>query len=100
MKLSVTKKISNTFNEYFTNITKGLICMNQQEIEILTMKKAVKRQKKHFGNKNFSFETVSKKDVLSLIQVLPGNKGTVSNDIPVSVLQESISDYYKKLTEI
>ena len=31
---------------------------------------------------------------------LPGNKATVSNDIPVSVLKESISAYYEKLTDI
>ena len=43
------------------------------------------KDKKKFGNKNFSFETVSKKDVLGLIKKLPGNKATVSNDIPLSV---------------
>ena len=31
---------------------------------------------------------------------LPENKATVSNDIPVSVLKESISAYYEKLTDI
>ena len=31
---------------------------------------------------------------------LPVNKATVSNDIPVSVLKESISFYYEKLTDI
>ena len=45
-----------------------------------------KRIKQNFGNENFSFEAVSKKDVLDLIKELPGNKATVSNDIPVSVL--------------
>ena len=48
----------------------------------------------------FSFETVFKKDVLNLIKELPGNKATVSNDISVSELKESISVYYKKLTNI
>ena len=28
------------------------------------------------------------------------NKATVSNDIPVSVLKESVSAYYEKLTDI
>ena len=53
-----------------------------------------------FGNKTFSFETIYKKDVLDLIKQLPGNKATVSNDIPVSVLKESVSAYYEKLTDI
>ena len=35
-----------------------------------------------------------------MIKQLPGNKATVSNDIPVSVLKESVSAYYEKLTDI
>ena len=35
-----------------------------------------------------------------MIKKLPGNKATVSNDIPVSVLKESVSAYYGKLTDI
>ena len=35
-----------------------------------------------------------------MIKELPGNKATVSNDIPVSVLKESVSAYYEKLTDI
>ena len=35
-----------------------------------------------------------------MINELPGNKATVSNDIPVSVLKGSISAYYKKFTDI
>ena len=35
-----------------------------------------------------------------MIKQQPGNKATVSNDIPVSVLKESISAYYEKLTDI
>ena len=49
--------------------------------------------KENFGNENFSFETVSKKNVLNLIKELSRNQATVSNDIPVSVLKESISAY-------
>ena len=60
------------------------------------MKKAIKR----FGNETFSFKTISKKDVLDLIKEISENKGTVSNDIPVSVLKESVSAYYEKLTDI
>ena len=35
-----------------------------------------------------------------MIKELPGNKATVSNDISVSVLKESLSAYYEKLTDI
>ena len=59
-----------------------------------------KKRKENFGKENFSFETVSKKDVLDLIKKLPGNKATVSNDIAVSVLKESVSACYEKLTNI
>ena len=45
-------------------------------------------------------QTVSKKDVLSFTKELPRNKATVSNDIPFSVLKESVSAYYEKLTKV
>ena len=64
------------------------------------MKKAVKKIKENCGNEFFSFETISKRYVLDLTKQLPGNKATVSNDIPVSVLKESVSAYYEKLTDI
>ena len=35
-----------------------------------------------------------------MIKKLPGNKATALNDIPVSVLKESISAYHEKLTDI
>ena len=55
-----------------------------------------KKIKENFGNETFSFETISKKDALDLIKELPGNKATISNDILVSVLKESVSAYYEK----
>ena len=59
-----------------------------------------KKIKENFGNETFSFETISKKDVLDWIKQLSGNKATVSNGIPVSVLKKSVSAYYEKLTDI
>ena len=35
-----------------------------------------------------------------MIKELPGNIAIVSNDILVSVLKESVSAYYEKLTDI
>ena len=52
------------------------------------------KRNKNYSNNKFSIETVSKKDVLNLIKEPSGNKSTVSNDIPVSVLKESVAVFY------
>ena len=83
-----------------TNITKGLNLHESTGSINFENEESCKKIKQNFGNKNFSFETVSKEDVLDLIKELPGNKATVSNDIPVSVLKESVSAYYEKWTDI
>ena len=54
--------------------------------------------KENFGNKNFSFETDSKRGVLNLINELEIK--LLSNEIPVSVIKESVSAGYEKLTDI
>ena len=54
-----------------------------------------KSVKEIFGNNYFSFQTVSKKYVLNLINEFSVDKATVSNGIAVSVLKESISSYYE-----
>ena len=72
--LNDNKKISNTFNEYFTNITtKGLNLRESIGNINLENEESCKKIKKNFGNENFSFEAVSKKDVSNLIRELPGN---------------------------
>ena len=54
-----------------------------------------KKIKENFGNKYLPFKTVSKKDVLNLINERHRNKATVSNDIPMSIVRESISACYE-----
>ena len=98
--LNENKKISNTFNEYFTNITKGFNLRESKGNTNLENEESCTKIKENFGKQIFSFETVSKENVLNLIKEPPGNKVTVSNDIRVSVLKESISVYYEKLTDI
>ena len=98
--LNDNKKISDIFNKIFTNITKGLLLHESTGNENFENEESCKKIKENVGNKNFSSETVSKKHVLDLIKELPGNKATVSNDIPVSVLKKSVSAYNKKLTDI
>ena len=88
------------FNEYFTNITKELNLLESTGNINFENEKSCKKIKENFGNETFSFETISRKDVLDFIMQLPGNKATVSNDISVSALKESVSAYYEKLTYI
>ena len=112
MKQLITENFGNQQQYYFTgksetlndnknitsisqNITKGLNLHIKFENE-----ESCKKIKENFANENVSFETVSKKDVLNLMKELPGNRVTVSNDIPVSLLKESISAYYEKLSDI
>ena len=98
--LNDNNKISNTFNEYFTNITKSLNLLESTGDINFENKESCKKIKENLGNETFSFETIYKKDVLDLIKQIPGNKATVSNGIPVSVIMESFSAYYEKLTDI
>ena len=98
--LNNNKRISNTFKEYFTDITKSLYLRQSTGNINFGNEESCKKITENFGDENFSFETIFKKDVLKLIEQIPGNKATVPNDIPVSVLKESVSAYYEKLTDI
>ena len=73
MKLNDNKKISNPFNDYFTNITKDLNLLESTGIINFENEESFKKITENFYNENFSFET-SKKDVLDLIKELPGNR--------------------------
>ena len=59
--LNDNKNISNIFNEYFTNITKGLNLRESAGNINFENEESSKKTKENFGNKNLSFETVSKK---------------------------------------
>ena len=100
MELSMITKKFPTPLMSFPNITKGLNLGESTGNINFENEESCKKIKENFGNETFSFETISKKDVLDLIKQLPGNKATVSNDISVSVLKESVSAYYEKLTDI
>ena len=82
----ITKKFPTPLMS-FPNITKGLNLRESTGNINFENEESCKKIKENFGNKTFSFETISKKDVLDLIKQLPGNKATASNDIPVSVLK-------------
>ena len=63
-----TKKVSSTFNEYFTNIIKGINLSESTGNINFENAENCKKIKENFGNKTFSFETISKKYVLNLIK--------------------------------
>ena len=92
--------MSNTFNEYFTNITKDLNLRESTGKINFETEETCKKMKENVGNEIFSFETVSQKNVLNVLKELPVNKATLSNDIPVLVLKGSVSAYFEKLTDI
>ena len=65
------------FLNIFTNITKGLNLRESTGNINFENEGSCKKIKENFDNETFSFETISKKDVLNLIKQLPGNKATV-----------------------
>ena len=91
------RKFWKTVKHFFTDKCKSsnnsILAENEDE-------ESSKKIKENFDSESFSFETVFKKYFLNLIKEILGNKATASNDIPVSVLKESISANYEKLTDI
>ena len=53
MKLNDNKKISNTFNEYFTNIIKSLNLRESTGNINFENKESCKKIKENFGNETF-----------------------------------------------
>ena len=66
--LNDNKRISNTLGEYFKNITKVLNLRESTGNINFENEESCKKVKENFGNETFSFETISKKDVLNLIK--------------------------------
>ena len=56
--------------------------------------------KTKFGKENFSFKIFTEDAVANVIKNLPTGKASVSNDIPVSIMKETIDAYCPKLTQI
>ena len=79
-RLMTTKKFATRISQIFpTNITKGLnLCESTGNVNFENEESC--KTIKNLGKKIFSFETVSKRDVLDLIKKLLGNTVTVSNE--------------------
>ena len=59
----------NNFNEYFTNITKGLNLRELTGNINFENEESCKKIKENFDNETFSFKTIYKKDVLKIKQL-------------------------------
>ena len=66
--LNDNKKVSKTFSEYVTNITKDLNLHESTGNINFENEESSKKLKENIGNENFSFEIVSEKDVINLIK--------------------------------
>ena len=86
------KEIANKFYKYFANIMKKLNLKKDTGIS-LESQESCKMIKMKFGKKNFSFEVFTEETVANAIKNLPTGKASVSNDIPVSVMKETIDAY-------
>ena len=53
-----------------------------------------------FGKKYFSFKVLTEDTVANAIKDLPTCKESILNDIPVSIMKETIDAYCLKLTQI
>ena len=56
--------------------------------------------KTKFEKENFSFKVFTEDVVANAIKNLPIGNASASNDIPVSIMKETIDAYYRKLTQI
>ena len=66
----------------------------------MNLEKAAEWQKLKFGKEHFSFEVFTEDTVANAIKNLPSGKASVSDDILVSPMKETIDAYCPKLTQI
>ena len=54
----------------------------------------------NYSGESFSFKSISKGDVIETVKKLPSNKASISNDIPISIIQNFATCYCEKLASI
>ena len=91
------KDIANTMNSHFTNISKSLN-LKIQEKSSLDNVESIAKIRENYHYPKFSFNKFTEDEIISTINNLPANKSTTENDIPVSILKNSIQVYSGKLT--
>ena len=107
------KIIAKTLNNHFTDITKSLKLKKVKSfdnknkindiIDYFQDRNSISKIKETFNpsqNSMFEFSLFKKEDIVFTISNLPQNKATISNDIPVTILKDSLQIYSGKLTEI
>ena len=92
----VRKLQINVINKYFANIIKKLTQDTETSFESQESYRMIKVK---FGNGNFSFEAFFEDTAANAIKNLTTCKTSVSNDIPVSIMKETIYAYCPKLTQ-
>ena len=93
------KEIRNKFNKHFANNIKKLN-MKKDTGTSFESQESYRVIQKKFGKENLSFEVFTEDVVANAIKNLPTGKASVSNDILVSIIKETIDAYFPKLTQI
>ena len=92
-------EIANKLNKYFANIIKKLN-LKENTGTSFESQESCRMIKMELGKWNFSFEVFTEDTVANVIKNLPAEKASISNDIPVSTMKETIDAYCPKLTQI
>ena len=103
--------VADTFYKYLADITKTLKLKKHtnfdgQSLSSITdyfknNESLIKIQEKNYIQENsFSFPLFSKVDILKAIKSLSSNKAYSLDDIPITILKNSIYIYSEKLTDI
>ena len=93
------KKIANLFNKYFADIIKKLNLKKDIGTSFESQEN-YRMIKTKFEKEDFSFEVFTIDAVANAIKNLATGKVSVSNDIPVSIMKETIDAYCPKVTQI
>ena len=115
------KLIADTFNNYFADITKTLKLKRHPNFDgqsLLSITEYFKNNesvilkwqynesirkvqwKYNTQEDSFSFTLFSKEDILKAIESLSSNKASLIENIPITILKNSIHIYSEKLTSI
>ena len=94
------KTICQIFNNYFTNVTKGLNLRQVNESQYFENEESCRLIRENYGGESFSFKSISKEDITEAVKKLPSNKASISNDIPVSIIKDFAACYCEKLASI
>ena len=89
--------ICQTFNTYFTNVTKGLELRQVDESQSFEREESCRLIRENYG---FSFKSIFKDDIIESVKKLPSNKASISNDIPISITKNFATCYCEKLASI